>query len=142
MLSRLVGLSQRNKTCETDRFDFQSNLIRSIARPRLPEHHFFRVPQSRYEQRIFVTRIRSRLDFNGKMLGSDAASFIHEIADEIDLNAYSTTSELGRFGRRTTSVRTAIDLAVFGQGLAKISHRLDPGHIPPPAKSNFRIEQT
>ena len=76
------------------------------------------------------------------MLGGDAASFIYEIADEIDLNAYSTASELGGFWRWTTSVRTAIDLAVFGQGLAKVGHRLDPRHIPAPAKSNFRIEQT
>src|SRR5262249_6888685 len=65
----------------------RSNLAPSIARPRLPEHHSFRVPQSRYLQRIFVAGIRGRFDFNGEMLGRGAAGFIHEIAHEIDLQA-------------------------------------------------------
>src|SRR5262245_14884131 len=92
----------------------RSNLVPSIARPRRPQHHSFRVPQSRYLQRIFVTRIRGRFDFNRKMLGRGAAGFIHEIAHEIDLQTQSTASELGRFQRWITSIRTAIELAVFG----------------------------
>src|SRR5262249_21837703 len=101
----------------------RSNLVPSIARPRLPQHHSVRVPQSRYLQRIFVTRIGGRFDFNGEMLGRGPAGFIPEIAHEIDLETQSTAPELGRFQGWITSIRTAIELAVFGQGSAKVGHR-------------------
>src|SRR5262249_8620840 len=108
----------------------------SIARRWLPQRHSVRVPQSRYLQRIFVTRIGSRFDFNGEMLCRGAAGFVPEIAHEIDLETQSTAAELGRFQRWITSIRTAIELAVFGQGPATVAHRLHPRHLPPPAPPN------
>src|SRR5215475_14533280 len=109
----------------------------SIARPRLPQHHSVRVPQSRYLQRIFVTRIGSRFDFNGEMFSRGRAGFIPEIAHEIDLETQSTATELRRIQGWITSLRTAFKLAVFGHGSAKVGHLLDPGHVPPPAESNL-----
>src|SRR5262245_58092286 len=69
----------------------------SIARPRLPQHHSVRVPQSRYLQRIFVTRIGSRFDFNGEMFSRGRAGFIPEIAHEIDLETNPLRPSSGDF---------------------------------------------
>jgi hypothetical protein len=65
----------------------QSPWMPSIARPRLPEHHFLRVPQSRDNQRICTTQGRGGFDFNWKLLGRSIPSLIRKITHERYLQA-------------------------------------------------------